>query len=103
MEGNLISNHPLFLEKTNVNFVEIIDKNTIKQKTYERGVGWTKACGSGACASSYVLNKYYNLKNKIKVIMEYGELDIEIKDKVYMIGVSKKIGDIIIEEEYINA
>ena len=102
-EGELISNHPLFLEKTNVNFIEIIDKNTIKQKTYERGVGWTKACGSGACASSYVLNKYYNLKNKIKVIMEYGELDIEIKDKVYMIGVSKKIGDIIIEEEYINA
>ena len=35
--------------------------------------------------------------------MEYGELAIEIKDKVYMIGESKKIGDIIIEEEYINA
>lgn len=103
IEGELISNHPLFKEKTNVDFVQIIDKNTIKQKTYERGVGWTKACGSGASASSFVVNKFYFLKRNIRVYMEYGYLDIEIKDKVYMIGSAKKIGEVIIEEEYINA
>jgi len=102
-EGELISNHPLFLEKTNVNFVQIIDKSTIKQKTYERGVGWTKACGSGASASSYVVNQFYFLKKNIRVYMEYGYLDIEIKDKVYMKGSAKRIGEVIIEEEYINA
>lgn len=102
-EGEQIANHPLFKEKTNVNFVQIIDKNTIKQKTYERGVGWTKACGSGASASSYVVHKYYNLKKNIRVYMEYGYLDIEIKDKVYMIGSASKIGEITLEEEYINA
>ncbi len=102
-EGSLISNHPLFKDKTNVNFVEIIDKNTIKQKTYERGVGWTKACGSGASASSYVMHKYYNLKRNIRVYMEYGYLDIEIKNIVYMIGSARKIGEVIIEEEFINA
>lgn len=102
-EGELISNHPLFKEKTNVNFVQIIDKGTIKQKTYERGVGWTKACGSGASASSYVVNQFYFLKKNIRVYMEYGHLDIEIKDKVYMKGSAKKIGEVIIEEEYISA
>jgi len=103
IEAKLISNHPMFKEKTNVDFVEIIDKNTIKQKTYERGVGWTKACGSGACASSYVCYKFYSLKRNIRVYMEYGHLDIEIKDKVYMQGSAKRIGEVIIEEEYINA
>lgn len=98
-----ISNHPLFKEKTNVDFVKIIDKSTIKQKTYERGVGFTRACGSGASASSYVAHKFYFLNKNIRVYMDYGYLDIEVKDKVYMKGSARKIGEVLIEEEYINA
>lgn len=101
-EGEALSSYYLFKEKTNVNFVEIINKNTIKQKTYERGVGWTKACGSGASSSSYVCHKFYGLKNNIRVYMEYGYLDIQIKNKVYMIGSANKICDIEIKEN-INA
>ncbi len=101
--GEEISNHPLFKEKTNVDFIEIVDKGTIKQKTYERGVGYTRACGSGASASSYVAHKFYFLRKNIRVYMDYGHLDIKIQDKVYMIGEANKIGEIIIEEEYINA
>ena len=52
--GEEIGNHPVFREKTNVNFVKAIDDDTLEVQTYERGVGMTLACGTGACASVVV-------------------------------------------------
>ena len=49
--GEEICNHPTFTEKTNVNFVKVVDEDTLQVQTYERGVGVTLACGTGACAS----------------------------------------------------
>lgn len=61
----------------NVNFVEVIDKNTIKARTYERGVeDETLACGTGAAASAVVYSLQsagYRQKNKISVITQGGE------------------------------
>ena len=51
--GSKIENHKFFPNKTNVEFVEIINSNKIKMKVWERGVGITLACGSGACAAVY--------------------------------------------------
>ena len=44
-------NHPLFPERTNTEFVEVVDRNTLKMRVWERGAGETLACGTGACAS----------------------------------------------------
>ena len=49
--GRAIENNPLFSERVNVEFVEIVDKDTIKMRVWERGSGCTLACGTGACAS----------------------------------------------------
>ena len=49
--GEEICNAPTFAEKTNVNFVKVLDDHTLQMITYERGVGMTQACGTGACAS----------------------------------------------------
>lgn len=83
-----ICNHKLFSRKTNVNFVKIIDKSTIEVKTYERGVGWTLACGTGCCASVVAASKLGLTKKNVKVILELGYLNIEIdkKDNVFMTG-----------------
>ncbi|MEI6079669.1 MAG: diaminopimelate epimerase [bacterium] len=50
--GNFIENHKDFPERTNVEFVDIIDRENIKLRVWERGAGETMACGSGACASA---------------------------------------------------
>ena len=49
--GPMIENHPLFPERTNVGFAEIKARDRIGLRVWERGVGETKACGTGACAA----------------------------------------------------
>lgn len=95
--GKYLSNHSIFPNKTNVNFVKVINEKTIMIKTYERGVGFTKACGTGSCSSfitCYIQNK---VKNNIIVKQELGELNIYLEnDLIYMIGPACKVADIII-------
>lgn len=49
--GKLIESHEAFPEKVNVNFVQVINQRHVRIRVYERGVGETQACGTGACAS----------------------------------------------------
>lgn len=49
--GPLIESHPRFAQRVNAGFMQIIDRNTIKLRVYERGAGETLACGTGACAA----------------------------------------------------
>ena len=90
-----ISNHPIFKEKTNVNLVKVIDRDTIELTTFERGAGLTEACGTGACASVVQGIREDKLNEKVKVILPYGELIITQKDDstVFMQGPSEKIAD----------
>lgn len=95
--GKYISNYPYFVNKTNVNFVNIIDENNIKIITYERGVGFTKACGTGSCSSVVVSKKLGLVKNEVFVHQALGKLLITIEDNnIYMEGPSKKVGEIIL-------
>lgn len=93
--GKLICNHPVFSEKTNVNFVSVKDKNTLKMRTYERGVGMTLACGTGACACVVAASRKGLCERSAEVMLPLGSLNIEIRDggHVYMQGPSVKIFD----------
>lgn len=86
--GPKIENHPLFPEKTNVEFIQVLNKQEINFRVWERGVGETLACGTGACASlvASVLNKKTNRQALIH--LPGGDLDIQwANDKhIYMIG-----------------
>jgi diaminopimelate epimerase len=75
--GASISNNDAFPHKTNVEFMQIIDKNKIKLRVYERGVGETLACGSGALAAAVVAIKYYALEPKVFVEMREGFVVVE--------------------------
>mgnify|MGYP001207059272 FL=1 len=85
--GPYVESHEYFPNKTNVELIEIIDKNTIKMRVWERGVGVTLACGSGACASVYAAWKKNLTNNNVEVILEKGSLFINIVDnKAIMTG-----------------
>ncbi len=85
--GPSIENHKYFPNKTNVELVEVINRNTLKMRVWERGVGITLACGSGACASVYAAWKKKLTDNKVEVIVEKGSLIINILDgKAIMTG-----------------
>lgn len=66
-----------FPESVNVNFVYIVNNGLIKLRTYERGCGFTLACGSGACASAAALIKQNLVNNTPTIQMDGGELKID--------------------------
>lgn len=85
----IIENHKVFPNKTNVEFVQIINPSHIKVKVWERGSGVTLACGTGACASVAVsFNKKFIYKNPT-VELPGGLLQIYIDEKtnnIYLTG-----------------
>jgi diaminopimelate epimerase len=92
--GPLIENHRLFPKKTNVEFIEIVNRTNIKMRVWERGAGETMACGTGASAVC-VASAYLGLTNrKVTVHLTGGKLSIEWSSKnnhVYMTGPATKV------------
>lgn len=85
--GPLIEKNDLFNRGTNVNFVEIVDKDTIIVDTWERGAGNTLACGTGACASAYLAKELKCINSEVTVHVPGGVLYITFDEKeVYMKG-----------------
>lgn len=90
-DGPKIEISPIFPEKTNVEFINIINKNKIKVDVWERGCGITLACGTGSCASVAAGVKKGVLDKNVEVILPGGTLFIEYeKDKIYMTGPAEK-------------
>lgn len=91
--GEEISNHPLFTEKTNVNFVQALSPKTLKLITYERGAGMTFACGTGACASVVIGALEGRCEREADVLLPYGQLFILQKpdDEVMLTGPAVRI------------
>jgi len=80
---------PLFPERVNVEFVTVIDQNTIKMRVWERGNGETLAAGTSACAAvvAAVLNGYCNKDQHILVKLKGGDLMVKYTDEtVFMTG-----------------
>lgn len=86
--GPILENSDIFPEKANIEFVEIVDKNNIKMRVWERGTGETLACGTGACSSvvASCLNGYTD--KKVRVELLGGNLEVEWKpnNHVHMTG-----------------
>tara|TARA_B100000965_G_scaffold345963_1_gene317045 strand:+ start:1912 stop:2724 length:813 start_codon:yes stop_codon:yes gene_type:complete len=85
--GPKLVKHSLFPDQANITFVEIINSKSIKVLFWERGGGHTLACGSGTCATAFVLHHNNFTKPKIKIKTEQSHLETEIYDKtVYLKG-----------------
>ena len=91
--GKAIENYKIFPKNTNVEFVEVQDYKNIKMRVWERGVGETLACGTGACASVVISNKKRYTSNKVRVKLEGGNLNVNLINNkyIFMTGDSKVV------------
>lgn len=78
--GKNLQKHPMFLGGVNVNFVCMYD-DIINLKVWERGAGFTMACGSGASASFAAANKLGFVDNEANVVFELGSLKMRTQDE----------------------
>jgi len=87
--GPLLENHPLFPNRTNVEFVKVISRKEVSQRTWERGTGETLSCGTGASAvtAACILNKITD--RKILIHLRGGDLKTEWREddnNIYLTG-----------------
>jgi diaminopimelate epimerase len=87
--GPLMERHPLFPERTNVSFAQILSPHRIRLRVWERGVGETRACGTGACAAVVAAHRRGLADRAVVVELDGGELEIDwsaADDHVRMTG-----------------
>jgi len=75
-QGALIEHHPRFPKRVNVGFMQVVDRGRIVLRVYERGVGETLSCGTGACAAVVAGIRRGLLDERVRVITKGGVLDI---------------------------
>lgn len=87
--GPYFENHPCFPNRTNTEFVKVLDRHTVEMRVWERGSGETLACGTGACATAVACVLNGLTEEKVTVKLLGGDLEIEWNRKenlVYMTG-----------------
>src|SRR5689334_5217795 len=79
--GPLLENHPIFPERANITLAHIVSREHIVIRTWERGAGLTRACGSAACAAAVAAARLKRTERKVKVTLPGGELVVDWRDK----------------------
>jgi diaminopimelate epimerase len=79
--GPLLENHPLFPERANISLAQIKSREHIVIRTWERGAGLTKACGSAACAAAVAAARLRRTGRKVTVTLPGGDLAIEWRER----------------------
>ncbi|HEY0106442.1 MAG TPA: diaminopimelate epimerase [Rhizomicrobium sp.] len=89
--GPRIERHPMFPERTNVEFVSVENKERLRMRVWERGAGITQACGSGACAVAVAAHRRGLTGRKMDIVLDGGTLHLELReddDHILMTGPS---------------
>jgi diaminopimelate epimerase len=79
--GPLLENHPIFPERANITLAHIVDRDAITIRTWERGAGLTKACGSAACAAAVAAARLKRTNRSVTVTLPGGDLGIEWRER----------------------
>lgn len=91
--GPKIENHPIFPQQVNFEIINILNRDLISLRVWERGSGQTLACGTGACAAAVIAIKKGLVNNKVTVKLPGGDLEIQWENDsdVYMKGPIKTV------------
>jgi diaminopimelate epimerase len=94
--GPLFENHPIFPDRVNTEFVQILDKIELKMRVWERGSGETLACGTGACAVACAAAWNRVTERNVKIHLKGGDLLIrwdEQTGEIFMEGPAEFVFD----------
>ena len=101
--GSRFEKHPLFPEGTNVQIVSLLERDHLRMRVWERGVGHTLASGSSACASAVAASRLGLTGKAVKIDLDGGQLDIEwIESGVWMTGESVHVFSGNLTEEFLK-
>lgn len=101
-QGPLFEVHPLFPERTNVEFAQILGRQTIRLRVWERGAGETLACGSGACATAVAAHRRDLTDAKVDIHLNGGLLTVDWReDGVYMTGPTTMVHDGVFSADFL--
>jgi diaminopimelate epimerase len=78
--GPMLEHHPLFPERANISLVQVLGPDAIKVRTWERGAGLTRACGTAACAAAVAAARRELTAREVKVSLPGGDLLIEWRE-----------------------
>jgi diaminopimelate epimerase len=78
--GPMLEHHPLFPERANISLAQVISPEALKVRTWERGAGLTRACGTAACASAVAASRRALTGRKVNVALPGGDLLIEWRE-----------------------
>ena len=98
--GPALEHHPFFPKRTNVEFVEVLSKTHLKMRVWERGVGETLACGTGACGAFAAALKEGRCEKNITLSLLGGELKMEFDDSsgnIFLTGPAEEVYQGVIE------
>ena len=79
--GPLLENHPIFPDRANITLAHIVDRDHITIRTWERGAGLTKACGSAACATAVAAARLKRANRIVQIALPGGDLSIEWRER----------------------
>jgi diaminopimelate epimerase len=74
--GAALERHPMFPERANIGFAQLLDPTTVRLRVFERGAGLTLACGSGACAAMVAARRRGLMGDRATLVLDGGPLEI---------------------------
>ncbi|MGH6945944.1 MAG: diaminopimelate epimerase [Kiloniellales bacterium] len=83
--GPKLERHPLFPERANIGVAQVTGKDRLRLRVWERGVGITEACGSGACAAAVAAARRGLTRRKVTVTLDGGQLEIEWRNDGHVV------------------
>lgn len=78
--GPMLETHPLFPQKANIGFAQVLNRNEVRLRVWERGAGLTLACGSGACAAMVAAVRRELTERSVAMHLDGGDLNLEWRE-----------------------
>ena len=102
--GPQIEHAPLFPQRTNVEFAELLSPGRLRMRVWERGTGITLACGSGACATAVAAHLRGMIGPRVAIEVDGGVLEVDWRDDgVWLTGPVARVFDGVLSPDYVAA